>query len=237
MTHRRTRRLVGLAAAPAVVGLWIGLVADDLDVGIPWLLAPCFAAGLVTSSRVRLVGPHVSGGRDVPRVHRQRSVAGDLALVAAGVFGLGLVLAFVAVARGEDDATIWYLPPLLALLGGGAALLAFLVGVLVVVPLITLAGLVVRRGSGPVARSDVLTCLLLPTTTAFATLVSTSVDSDGPSRSFPARSLPALLAGADTEAATITSHALLWGARAALLALVVELVLLVRAKRFEAGPG
>lgn len=234
MTHRRVRQAVLLVASVSLVGLWISLVGDDIDVGAAWLIGPCLLAGLLTSARVRLVGPHASGGPDVPRVHRQRSVAGDLALVAVGVLGAGLVLTFVAVARGEDDATIWFVALALALLGGGSAILGVLVGLLVVVPVITLVGLLARHRRSATTGADVLLCLLLPTITAFATLTATAVDSEGPSRSFVVRSLPALLAGADTEGTTVTSHPLFWAARAVLAMLVVELVLLVRVKRAEA---
>jgi len=209
------------AAVPSIVGVVI-LLGDNFDLGMLWLLLPPVASGLMLSQRFYPL--QLSGTKATERMNGlwKRTII-DIGWLS----GAYLVLLFawaIAVQFIDTDGSVFGLAPLLALFAGGAALLGVLAGFLTVLPIVTLvqqAHHALRRE--PVDREAIAGALLLLSAIVFvvALVAATSIEG-GSSRSRGWSAIFVLLTGLQSEDARITSEALAWTARIALIVLVAS---------------
>jgi len=225
-----------LAATPSLIGVFI-LLGDDFNVGMLWLLGPALVAGLVLSPRfypLELVGKKAT---DRMNAAWKRTFK-DLGWLSLGylvvLFVWAIVVQFV-----DTDASAFGLAPLLALFAGGAALLGTLVGMLVVLPIITLVQQT-RIALGPNAadRAAIAGAVLLLSVVVFVgTLVgATSIEDGHSSRGRAWAAIFVLLTGVQTEDARVTSEPLAWIARVSLVILIASGFALYRISRGRRKP-
>lgn len=232
----RLRNWAYATATLSIIGVVILAIGDDFTIGMLWLLTPALLAGLVLSPRfypLELVGAAATARMNAA----WKRTFIDIGWLAGGYLVVLLGWA-VAVQFIEPDGSAFGLAPLLAVFCGGAALLGTLVGMLTVLPIITLveqSRLATRRGAvnlGAVAGAILLLSVI---TFAISVVAATSIEG-GSGRSRGLLALLVVVTGVETDDAQITSQPMAWVARVSLLGIILSGIALYRLSRRRRPP-
>ncbi|TDN43374.1 hypothetical protein EDF64_10844 [Curtobacterium flaccumfaciens] len=220
--------VIGVAITLGAVGEIASLTlggAPDWNAGITGVVAAMAAAGLVVSVRYNPLNDMVTRNRRAAEERTSRQIRRsflDLLLLDLVL----VVLAFpfgVVVAVRDDDPSGWFLSLLFGFLSAIALCLAWLVGALVVLPIVALVGaLIGAKGSSRVAASGGAVFLSIVLFAVVTVLAVPSAEHGYVGRTGRVLTAVGVLLG--LPLADAPSPALLWAARLALLVLVASMI-------------